>query len=148
MTDGIQFSVTIDTSGYKKVEKDLPQAIEKALYQMGVLAVEGAVRSISGQYTVDNKAVDTGRLRASISFITEKDKGDSGIPQPPNAEAGDKLSGNGEKDFVIVGTNVNYAQIVHNGTSKRTGRPFLREGIDKKKEEMQEKVKDILKQGD
>lgn len=144
MADKIEFTVTIDTSGYKKVEKDLPQAIEKALYQMGVLAVEGAVRSISGQYTVDNKAVDTGRLRASISFITENDKGDSGLPQPPNAQASDRLSGKGEKDCVIVGTNVNYAQIIHNGTSKRAGRPFLREGIDKKKDEMQEKVKKIL----
>ena len=145
MADGVQFSVTIDTSGYKKVEKDLPQEIEKALYQMGVLAVEGAVRSISGQYTVDNKAVDTGRLRASISFITEKGKGDSGLPQPPNAEADDKLSGKGEKDFVVVGTNVNYAQFVHNGTSKRMGRPFLREGIDKKKDEMKSKVESIFK---
>lgn len=145
MAKNASFTVTIDTKGYEEVKKKLPEVAEKALYQMGVLGVEGAVRSISGQYTIDNKAVDTGRLRASISFITQNKKGDSGIPQPPNAEAGDKLSGNGEQDFVIVGTNVNYAQIIHNGTSKMLGRPFLREGIDKKKEEMKESVEKILK---
>lgn len=140
------YKVTIYTTGYDKIMKDLPKAIERCLYQMGILAVEGATRSISGQYTPSNHAIDTGRLKASISFITANQSGDSGSASPAS-KSGDKLSGKGEDGFVIVGTNVNYAEYVHDGTSKMVGRPFLREGIDVKKSEMMERVKDIL-QGD
>lgn len=137
------YKVTIDTSGYKKVVDNLPKAIERCLYQIGVLAVEGATRSISGQYTPSNHAIDTGRLKASISFITATQSGDSGFASSAS-QSGDKLSGKGEDGVVIVGTNVNYAEYVHDGTTKMVSRPFLREGIDEKKSEMQERVKDIL----
>lgn len=140
------FEVTIDTSGYDKLVKDLPKAIERCLYQMGILAVEGATRSISGQFTPENQAVDTGRLRASISFITKNESGDSGMFSA-NSEPKDKLWGSCEDGIVVVGTNVDYAEYVHNGTSKMIGRPFLREGIDQEKAKMAESVKEILTNG-
>lgn len=139
------FTVNINASGYEEAKKEAPKAIDDALYQMGVLAVEGAVRSISGRYTAGNQAVDTGRLRASISFITKDASGASAEPTPPNAEPTDRLSGKGEDGFVIVGTNVSYGEYVHNGTSRMQGRPFLREGIDQKRNEMQKAVERILK---
>lgn len=143
---GINFSLNFDKSGYDLVEKNLPKVIEDALYAMGVDALGGAVSSISGRYMPDNLAVDTGRLRASLSFITEDREGSSG--ESSSAEQpGDKLTGKGEKDCVIVGTNVEYAEYVHNGTSKMTGRPFLREGIDQTRDMMREHVEEILKRG-
>lgn len=144
MADGFEFSISIDVKGYEKVRASMPEVVEKALYAMGTLAVDGAVKSISGQYTKENTAVDTGRLRASISFITENKSG-GGKGESEASQPDDKLTGSGEKDFVIVGTNVEYAQYVHNGTSRMPARPFLREGIDQKKEEMQEKVTEIFK---
>lgn len=123
------------------------KAKERALYAMGIKAVEGSVDAITGRYSIPS-AVDTGRLRASISFITDNgDSGDSGMLPPVNAKPEDKLDGTAPKNAVVVGSNVEYAEYVHDGTSKMTGRPFLREGIDKTKNEMEEQVKTILKGG-
>lgn len=52
--------------------------------------------------------VDTGRLRSSITWRIEAD-------------------GNGV--VAIVGTNVEYAIYVHEGTRHMSGRPFLVEGL-------------------
>ena len=125
-------------------KEELEKATERALYAIGVKAVEGSVDAISGRYDID-PAVDTGRLRASISFITPAEKGDSGQPKPANAQAGDELSGKAEKNSVVVGSNVSYASFVHSGTSRMEGRPFLREGIDKTKDQMQEQAEKIFK---
>ena len=126
-------------------KEELEKAVERALYAIGVKAVEGSVDAISGKYDTA-PAVDTGRLRASISFVTANgEKGDSGAMSPPNAQAGDRLSGKAPKNSVIAGSNVEYAEPVHNGTSKMAGRPFLREGIDKTKDQMQEQAEKIFK---
>lgn len=122
----------------------LEDATERALYAIGIKAVEGSVDAISGRYDI-KPAVDTGRLRASISFITPTQKGGSGQPKPANAQAGDELTGTSEKNTVVVGSNVEYAEKVHNGDSKMAARPFLREGIDKTKDKMQEQVEKIFK---
>lgn len=123
---------------------ELHEATERALYAIGIKAVEGSVDAISGRYDI-KPAVDTGRLRASISFITPTQKGGSGQPKPANAQAGDELTGTSEKNTVVVGSNVEYAEKVHNGDSKMAARPFLREGIDKTKDKMQEQVEKIFK---
>ena len=125
-------------------KEELEKATERALYAIGVKAVEGSVDAISGRYDID-PAVDTGRLRASISFITPTDKGNSGQPKPANAKTGDELTGTAEQNTVVVGSNVSYSEFVHNGTSKMAGRPFLREGIDKTKNQMQEQAEKIFK---
>jgi HK97 gp10 family phage protein len=122
----------------------LKQNEEKILYAMGVKGVEGAVDAISGRYSV-NKAVDTGRLRASISFVTAGGQKGTGESPVANSQSGDTLSGKAEEKTVIIGSNVEYAEYVHDGTSKMDGRPFLREGIDRTKDEMKEQVLGILK---
>lgn len=140
----ISFDVKLEDNS-ELVKQAEAEAIERALYAMGVNAVEGSVDAISGKYNVA-PAVDTGRLRASISFITAGgEKGDSGAATPPNGKAEDKLSGSAEKNSVVVGSNVEYAEYVHDGTSRMEGRPFLREGIDQTKEKMQAQVEKILK---
>ena len=123
---------------------ELEKTTERVLYAIGVKAVEGSVDAISGRYDID-PAVDTGRLRASISFITPTQKGDSGQPKPANAQAGDELTGTAEQNTVVVGSNVSYSEFVHNGTSRMAGRPFLREGIDKTKDQMREQAEKIFK---
>ena len=121
----------------------LEDATERALYAIGIKAVEGSVDAITGKYSVP-PAVDTGRLRASISFITPTQSGGSGMAVP-EGKPKDKLSGNADKNMVVVGSNVEYAEYVHNGTSKMAARPFLREGIDRTKDKMQEQVEKIFK---
>lgn len=141
-----ELSFTVKLQDNSKLFKEASdEAIDRALYAMGVKAVEGSVDAISGRYNVA-PAVDTGRLRASISFITAGgEKGDSGLATPPNGKSEDKLSGSAEKNSVIVGSNVEYAEYVHNGTSRMDGRPFLREGIDRTKGDMERQVNKIFK---
>ena len=143
MSDGLKFSIRVQNNSQLVLE-EFEKAVERALYAIGVKAVEGSVDAISGRYDID-PAVDTGRLRASISFITPAQKGGSGQPKPANAQAGDELTGTAEQNTVVVGSNVEYAEHVHNGTSKMAGRPFLREGIDKTKNQMQEQAEKIFK---
>ena len=143
MSDGMNFTIRIENNS-KIVLDGLKDVTERALYAIGVKAVEGSVDAISGRYDI-KPAVDTGRLRASISFITPTDKGGSGQPKPANAQAGDELTGTSEKNTVVVGSNVEYAEKVHNGDSKMAARPFLREGIDKTKDQMQEQAEKIFK---
>ena len=143
MSDDLKFSIRIKDNS-QLVLDEAEKATERALYAIGVKAVEGSVDAISGRYDI-KPAVDTGRLRASISFITPTQKGDSGQPKPANAQAGDELTGTAEQNTVVVGSNVEYAEKVHNGDSKMAGRPFLREGIDKTKDKMQEQVTKIFK---
>ena len=142
MNDGMHVNIRLESNS-KLILDELGEATERALYAIGVKAVEGSVDAISGKYSVD-PAVDTGRLRASISWITKDDKGDSG-QSSPNSKAGDKLTGSAEKNTVVVGSNVEYAEYVHNGTSKMAARPFLREGIDQTKTQMQEQAEKIFK---
>lgn len=143
MNEGMKFTIRVENNS-QLVISELEKATERVLYAIGVKAVEGSVDAISGRYDID-PAVDTGRLRASISFITPTDKGGSGQPKPANAQAGDDLTGTAEENSVVVGSNVEYAEKVHNGDSKMAGRPFLREGINKTKDQMQEQAEKIFK---
>lgn len=143
MSEGMRFTIRVENNS-KLVLEELEKATERALYAVGVKAVEGSVDAISGRYDI-KPAVDTGRLRASISFITPTDKGGSGQPKPANAQAGDELTGTAEQNTVVVGSNVEYAEKIHNGNSKMAGRPFLREGIDQTKNKMQEQAEKIFK---
>lgn len=143
MSEGMRVTIRVENNS-KIVIDELGEAVERALYAIGVKAVEGSVDAISGRYDI-KPAVDTGRLRASISFITPTEKGGSGQPKPANAQARDELSGSSEKNTVVVGSNVEYAERVHNGDSKVAGRPFITEGINKTKYKMQEQAEKIFK---
>ena len=143
MSDGMRFTIRVENN-LQIALGELAKATERVLYAIGVKAVEGSVDAISGRYDI-KPAVDTGRLRASISFITPTDKGGSGQPKPANAQSGDELTGTAEQNTVVVGSNVEYAEYVHNGTSKMAGRPFLREGIEKTRDKMQEQAEKIFK---
>lgn len=137
----LNYTIKFD-SHIEGAKKLLDKDKEKILYAWGVETVTSAVQAISAG---ENKAVDTGRLRASISFVTANGQtGESG-QSSPNSQSGDTLSGSAEKDCVIVGTNVEYAEYVHNGTSKMAARPFLRQGIDDAKTKMKEDAEAILK---
>lgn len=107
MSDGMRFTIRVENNSQLVLE-DLGEAMERALYAIGVKAVEGSVDAISGRYDID-PAIDTGRLRASISFITPTQKG-GGEVGTPNGKPQDKLSGSAEKNTVVVGSNVEYAE--------------------------------------
>ena len=108
MSQGMRFNIRMENNS-QLVLGALEKATERVLYAIGVKAVEGSVGAISGKYDID-PAVDTGRLRASISFSTPTEKGGSGQPKPANAQAGDELTGTAEDNSGVVGSNVGYAE--------------------------------------
>lgn len=97
------------------VAQMLPTAIAKALESIGIVA-EGHVIG----YMTEHHIVDTGRLRNSITHALQGD------------------------ESVIIGTNVEYARYVHEGTSRVTGRPFLRAPITQHADEYRDILKETL----
>jgi len=69
-------------------------------------------------------AVDTGRLRASITHRVETE--------------GEEIAG-------YVGTNVEYATDLEFGTSKMAERPFMIPAVERNKEWIKEKLKQVVK---
>ena len=114
------------------------EAVEKALTMIG-LQMEGyAKESLTSQ-----GAVDTGRLRGSITFATETEHSSGQSP----AEAGDyNTLGKPEKCTVTVGTNVEYAPYIEFGTSKMADRPYLRPTVTDHLNEYKEILESCLKE--
>lgn len=55
--------------------------------------------------------------------------------------------GNSGKDTVDVGSGIEYAPLVHEGTSRMAGRPYLRDALTEGKEALQNIAAAYLKQG-
>jgi len=92
------------------------ELVEKLLKGMAkaVLIVERQAK--------EDCVVDTGRLRSSITSKVEQAEGD--------------ITG-------VVGTNVEYASFIEQGTSKMAAQPFLYPALESQKD----RIKDALKNG-
>lgn len=95
-------------SNADEVRRALADAIAQGLEAIGFVAETHAK-----QYLTDQNAVDTGRLRNSVSHIVD-----------------------GED--VYIGTNVEYAAFVELGTSKMDPRPYLAPAATQHSEEYKE----------
>lgn len=89
------------TSHIGEVKAELAHRIPTILEALGIEAEGNAVTEIT-----ELGAVDTGRLRGSITHATDQDS-------------------------AYIGTDVEYAQYVELGTYKMAARPFLRNAITK-----------------
>ena len=111
----IEFIIEQDNS--KLVEDELKRRIPVIMDALGIQAESYAVDEIT-----EMKAVDTGRLRASIDHAVD------------------------DQD-VYIGTNVEYAPYVELGTYKMAARPFLRNAISKHGDDYKRIVEQGLKNG-
>lgn len=106
--------VVVKADNGKVFAQLMASAIERAMEEIGMVA-EGHVVG----FMTKEKIVDTGRLRNSITHASKDDS-------------------------VIVGTNVEYARYVHNGTSRMHGRPYLTTPITQHQKEYAEILKNNL----
>lgn len=152
MADDFEVKVELSDDNAEAIKKALKSAEPNILFEIGQLGVEGAVNAISGRSSIE-KAVDTGRLRASISFVTADGSSGKSGETAANSKQDDALSGKAAAKSVYIGTNVEYAADVHTGmwTSEKGGtnrkykvRPFLTVGINDKREEMRVHTQEIL----
>ena len=135
--------VTNNSAAFKAA-KD--RAIAAALAAIGEEAAGNAMEELTNQ-----DAVDTGRLRNSITYATQEHseakqfswhEGKNGAPAGSGTTA---PKGTPEKDTVYIGTNVEYAKYIEAGTSKSAPRPFLKPAATEHSEEYKKIVLQHLK---
>ena len=114
------------------VKAQMEKNIKKALVSIGLHWQTRAT-----ELARDNKAVDTGRYRASLSFITpDKESGRNKTElkvgkngRLPKSEPEDALIGTAPENTVIVGSNVEYAHYIEEGTKRMSKRPIVGNAI-------------------
>lgn len=109
----MQFNMAMDNS--ELMIQAAHEQIDKALKTIGLKAEGYAKKNLS-----DKGAVDTGRLRNSVTHQNDK-------------------------DTVYVGTNVEYGVYVEMGTSKMRSRPYLGPAITEHVNEYKEILENELK---
>jgi hypothetical protein len=106
-------------SNVKEMKKLMEEANHAALLMIGEFIISIIVLTMTRL-----KIVDTGRLRASISYVVGKYSSfgkTKTIAGKPNAE--DRPEGIGKEDRIIIGTNVRYA------ARQEDLRPYMRPSV-------------------
>jgi hypothetical protein len=122
----INCMLTVDITGIDQSRDNLSlnkDKVRQALIQSGFLVEASAKRLIT-----ELRAVDTGRLRASISTAADDMKAELRDPVG-NSKSGDAVGqprkGSGDLAVVRVGTSVEYAPFIVFGTRSMSPRDFL-----------------------
>ena len=146
-----------------EIKKALDEAIETALEAIGQQAVTHAKQYISS----DPVRVDTGLLRNSITFalagkgahdaeyrpdfVRYKTKSGKTVKRTKKLKAhtykGQAPENGKGEHAVYIGTNVEYAFWVHEGTEKMTPNRFLKKAAENHKDEYKAIVEQELKKG-
>lgn len=133
------------------VKKALPEVKEKALEAVG-LQVEGhAINELSN----NPKRIDTGLLKNSITHAVSgkpaaKSSYVADTPKEGKAQNSGSYSGQAPDEAqkaVWIGTNVEYAIYVHEGTSKMKPNRFIKNAIVRNKKEIADICETYLKNG-
>ena len=122
-----------------KFENNLPRFEESLKEKKKLITYAWGLKwmSLASQVITRNRIVDSGRLRASLSFITVDKSGDNGAFKEE-----DKLSGSSGNDGdLIVGSNVKYATKQEFENPKGS---FVRPAITDYKDSYEELAKSIL----
>ena len=147
----MSFTFRIEDDNTDKIIEKTHEAILEGLDAAGVQAVSIATVEIQK----DPQRVDTGLLKNSIAHAVV---GRSAEPSAYSADGPDKdgivrtgsYSGTApdegpDKPYVMIGTNVEYAIYVHEGTARMTANRFLKNAMDENKSELLEIVAKELK---
>ena len=121
-----------------KILQELENKMPEILNAMGNELYKGIYN-----FMTEDKVVDTGRLRGSISYSTPFND----YSNPTIANTGnDFINGNKEPDSVVYGSNVEYASYVNSGTSKQRARKFMETGTYRVIPQLKRVVEKILKE--
>ena len=115
------------------------EATKKALTMIGMQAANYARLELEA----DPRRIDTGLLRNSITFAVYGEGANSKDYKAnrADAESGEIKSGSyegtapDEKGKVYIGTNVEYAPYVHEGTDRMAPNKFIKNAVEKNREQ-------------
>ena len=110
-----------DNSG--KVLAELDKSIERAMFYAGNEVVNSTTDYMGQVDFTGRDIVDTGRLRASLSYITQEQSGGNQAQK-----SGDNINGVADDNSVLWGSNVEYAAAVNNGAPTNRPRKFIQNG--------------------
>jgi hypothetical protein len=125
------------TDNSAQVEKAFRDQVEKFLIETGIHLQAEA----SDELENSPRRVDTGRLRASIVFATETESGKNESPATPEDSTPHETP---EKHTLYIGTNVEYAPYVHEGTMRMAPNRFLRNAVVKNQNQLKEKAREAM----
>lgn len=114
---GFEFNLTVNTD---LVVRASEAAIERGLTAVGAFLASEAADELEN----DPRRVDTGRLRNSIT--SEYDSAEQAV---------------------YVGTNVDYAVYVHEGTRRMAPNRFLKNAFERNADQVKQYVEEALKNG-
>lgn len=106
----------------RKVRQLLDQKIKKGLTAVGLIMVETVLNYMEKKY--GSRIFDTGTLLRSITFEVDE-----------------------SQKKITIGTNIDYAIFVHNGTRRMRARPFLFDAITENIQVWKEVLAEQLGQG-
>lgn len=125
--------------------KEVADRVETALEAIGI-HLEGEAKE---ELENSPRRIDTGLLRNSITYALDGEpaanptyRADSGGESGSYSGAAPKEKGNDRS--VIVGTNVEYALYVHEGTSRMSPNRFLKNALDRNKDQINEYIENAL----
>ena len=125
------------TSNVKEALNGLPGKKDKALEIIG-----GKAES----YAKKLCPVDTGRLRNSIVYVTAGSGGSKGgLGEPARPEDMSPHS-TPDKGTVVIGTNVEYAEIIELGGSKQAPKGYLNPAMQRHIKEYRQILEEVLKE--
>jgi len=133
---GQNFNMRIE-SNVPAVKTEMKRKIGKMTYAIGLKWQSIATRLITAK-----RIVDTGRLRGSLTFITNKK---TGVPTNRTTDniPNDFLKGKAPAQTIVVGTNVSYAVKQEFGNPKG---PYLKPSILNYKESYKNVAEHIMKE--
>lgn len=117
--------VTVD-SNRARVQRQTAEGIQRGLESVGMTAV----RLTQRDKAYGGTPVVTGRLKNSIAWATSKREGFSYAYTDDNGKPYSDQAGSGLPDgTVVIGTNVEYAELIEEGRQGRAGAHMLRNAI-------------------
>lgn len=112
-------------------------------------AITAALEAIGSQcagYAIELAPHDTGRLRNSITWATDKSDGrDYNYSDDHGKNYSYKIGSGVPSDAVYIGTNVEYAVYQELGTSKMSAQPFLKPAVVNHKAEYKKMAESFLR---
>lgn len=129
----------------KEYLSEVADSLEVALESIGIHLAGEAQEELENS----PRRIDTGLLRNSITYALDGEApGISSYHSDDNTKSG-SYSGAAPKEkgkdrSVIVGTNVEYAIYVHEGTSRMAPNRFLKNALDRNKDQINEYIKKAM----